>query len=235
MVAHPDTASHDSALVFIGDVAEIAYLVKVNKVYGCDAGQDAAKFFVEGIRESDSTQTVSDSLLGQAVAQLKITALKSANRYDSLIQLSTSLFDRLEEQVSTMLLAQKVRAVHEEIALIGALEKMKVLAFTVQDISHAEAMEYHKVLNLLVKSPRLQEVRNVAAQQCDQMIEKLQAYSKQKSTRFEELSNRFYQAASNPLEKNQNPPEVVETFSSISASFKATDAKLETCKKKLKY
>jgi len=234
MVAHPDSTRRDSALVFIGDVAELAYLSKINKIYISDAGHDAASFYTNGIVEADSLKTVSQSVIEISIAELKKTALNSAHRYDSLVQVSIALFDKLNKQMAVLLFKQNPRTVDEEIQLIGAMEKMKVVAFSIQSMSRATVLEYHAAIGFFKESPRLSALKKSSLRECYATIERVQVYGREKQRYFDELNGKLTQTAENPLEKAAPAPEVIQTCREIAKAFKNTCKNLDSCKAKLK-
>ncbi|NTV47522.1 MAG: hypothetical protein HGB11_13615 [Chlorobiales bacterium] len=131
-IVHPDSTVKDSGSVYIGDIAEVAYLAKVVNVYTRMAAQDAAKAYLQGVSLPENPEQ-DPWYLQQADTLASNLAPKAAQRLDSLSKAGNATFDKLEEQVrnlvSTPTLTDK-----DEIQLFGLLEKLNVLAKTNQDM-----------------------------------------------------------------------------------------------------
>ncbi len=122
----PDSGSTDSLTLFIGDVANLAYLVKIGKVYLNDLCKDALSYSAEAYRVSNLGAMHHDFF----VKQLQLTSA----RYFELTDETLDLFTSYNQSLSNVPDLAKINTLE----VTGMLEKETALLNSLQDIQNLQ-------------------------------------------------------------------------------------------------
>lgn len=220
-IAHPDSTVKDSGTVFIGDIAEIAYLAKVVNVYTRTAAQDAAKAFIQGAslpgnQEQNQWYVLQADTIGANLAP------KAAQRLDSLSKAGNATFDKLEEQVRN-LIGMQTLSDKDEIQLFGLLEKLNVLAKTNQDMTVTASGEYLSAYTLVKGSknpePFSSKLKAIGLKFTEQASEE----SARRQDRLDKVSKALAEQIPTAEASRQD---ILKTVSSAYAGLSATYGKI---------
>lgn len=220
-IVHPDTTVKDSGSVFIGDIAEIAYLAKVVNVYTRTAAQDATKAYLNGASQPENSES-GLWFAEQATTRALDLAPKAAERMDSLSKAGSILIDQLEEEVRKLFTSPALTP-KDEIYLFGLLEKMNVLASTHRDMINTAAAEYLSA-GTLFSSPQNSRENAISVQSkgirfIDQMMEE----SRRRQDRLGKVSLALDEQSQNTMTDHQD---IYRSVSSVYATISATYGKI---------
>ncbi len=123
-LSHPDSLSTDSLKLFIGDVANLAYLIKIGKVYLNGLTKDALSFSAEAQKNSNQSHYHKAFYLN--------TFVETLNHYENLENFANKIFSEFNSELEN---AQNKRpSILEEITITGLLEKETSLLNSMHDL-----------------------------------------------------------------------------------------------------
>lgn len=124
ILSAPDSVSNDSINFFIGDIANLAYLVKIGKVYLNDLTKDALSYSIQAYNNS--------SVPDYHTTYFLKTFTFTLHHYDSLETLGAKYAKSFTEQIKQK--KPSKLSIPEELEISGILEKEKSLLETIADI-----------------------------------------------------------------------------------------------------